>query len=89
MIFLLYKYHAEGVYLLPSSIALSGVEMCLVNAMSRELNLKKFLTPIKAEYDVIVLDCPPTLEMMTINAFAAADSAIVPVQPDTLDFINN
>lgn len=52
VLFLLYKYHAEGVYLLPSSIALSGVEMCLVNAMSRELTLKKFLTPIKAEYDV-------------------------------------
>ena len=79
--------HAEGVDLMPSSIALSGVEMRLVNATSRELTLKKFLVPIKPEYDVIVLDCPPTLGMLTINALAAADSVIVPVQPEYLSVI--
>ncbi len=80
-------HHVEGVHLLPSSIALSGVEMRLVNAMSRELTLKKCLAPIKSEYDVILLDCPPTLGMMTINALAAADSVIVPVQPEYLSVI--
>jgi len=79
--------HAEGVFLMPSSIALSGVEMRLVNAMSRELTLKKYLAAMRPDYDAIVLDCPPTLGMMTINALAAADSVIVPVQPEYLSVI--
>jgi chromosome partitioning protein len=80
-------HHAEGVDLMPSSIALSGVEMQLVNAMSREFMLKKYLAAVKPSYNAIVLDCPPTLGMMTINALAAADSVIVPVQPEYLSIV--
>ncbi|MDR2087740.1 MAG: AAA family ATPase [Clostridiales Family XIII bacterium] len=79
--------HAEGVDLLPSSIELSGLEMRMVNAMSREFALRNYLAEIKPEYDAIVLDCPPTLGMMTINALAAADRVIVPVQPEYLSVI--
>jgi chromosome partitioning protein len=80
-------HHAEGVDLLPSSIALSGLELRMVNATSREALLRKLLQPLKAEYDFIVLDCPPTLGMITVNALAAADSLIVPVQPEFLSVV--
>jgi len=80
-------HHAEGVDLLPSSIALSGLELRMVNATSREALLRKLLAPLKAEYDFIVLDCPPTLGMITVNALAAADSLIVPVQPEFLSVV--
>jgi chromosome partitioning protein len=80
-------HHAEGVDLLPSSIELSGLEMRMVNAMSREFALRNYLAEVKPEYDTIVLDCPPTLGMMTINALAAADRVIVPVQPEYLSVI--
>ncbi len=79
--------HSEGVDLLPSSIELSGIEMRMVNVMSREFVLRSFLKPLKPHYDAIVLDCPPTLGMMTVNALAAADRAIVPVQPEYLSVI--
>ncbi|OGO91718.1 MAG: chromosome partitioning protein ParA [Clostridiales bacterium GWF2_38_85] len=80
-------HHAEGVDLMPSSIELSGLEMRMVNAMSREFALRTYLSEIKPNYDVVVLDCPPTLGMMTINALAAADRVIVPVQPEYLSVI--
>jgi chromosome partitioning protein len=80
-------HHAEGIDLLPSSIALSGLELRMVNATSREALLRKLLQPLKAEYDFIVLDCPPTLGMITVNALAAADSLIVPVQPEFLSVV--
>jgi len=79
--------HAEGVDLMPSSIELSGLEMRMVNAMSREFVLRSYLSEVKSGYDVVVLDCPPTLGMMTINALAAADRVIVPVQPEYLSVI--
>jgi chromosome partitioning protein len=72
---------------MPSSIELSGLEMRMVNAMSREFALRSYLTAVKADYDVIVLDCPPALGMMTINALAAANRVIVPVQPVYLSVI--
>jgi len=65
--------HAEGVDLMPSSIELSGLEVRMVNATRREYILRNYLEQLKPDYDVIVLDCPPTLGMMTINALAAAD----------------
>ena len=77
-------HHAEGVDLLPSSIELSGMEMTLVNAMSREFTLKEYLDRIKHEYDYVIIDCMPSLGMITINALAAADSVIVPVQAQYL-----
>jgi chromosome partitioning protein len=80
-------HNAEGVDLLPSSIELSGLELRMVNVMNREALLRKLLTPLQAEYDFIVLDCPPTLGMVTINALSAADSVIVPVQPEFLSVV--
>lgn len=77
-------HHKEGVDLLPSSIELSGMEMNLVNAMSREFTLKEYLDRIKHEYDYVIIDCMPSLGMITINALAAADSVIVPVQAQYL-----
>jgi len=76
--------HDEGVDLIPSSIELSGMEMNLVNAINRELTLRSYLDLIKYDYDFVIIDCPPTLSMLTINALAAADSAIVPVQAQYL-----
>ena len=76
--------HDEGVDLIPSSIELSGMEMTLVNAMSREFTLRNYLNMIKHEYDFAIIDCMPSLGMITINALAAADSVIVPVQAQYL-----
>lgn len=76
--------HGEGVDLIPSSIALSDMEMRLVTAMSREYTLKNYLGMIQHEYDFVIIDCPPSLSMLTINALAAADSVIVPVQAQYL-----
>lgn len=75
-----YILHAEGCDLIPSSIQLSGIEPSLVNAMSREVLLKRLLSPIKDEYDYILLDCAPSLGLLTINALAAGTSVLVPVQ---------
>ena len=76
--------HPEGVDLMPASIALSGLEVSLVNAMSRESVLKQYLEPMKKEYDFIILDCMPSLGMLTVNALAASDQLIVPVQAQYL-----
>lgn len=73
-------HHVEGVDLIPANIELSGMEMLLVNAMSRETTLKTYLEPLKKYYDYVLIDCMPSLGMLTINALAAADSVIVPVQ---------
>lgn len=73
-------HHDEGVDLVPTNIELSGMEMTLVNAMSREFTLKNYLSGLKKEYDYILIDCMPSLGMLTINALAAADSVIIPVQ---------
>ena len=77
-------HHKEGVDLLPSSIELSGMEMALVNAMSRVFTLRNVLDTVKQDYDHILIDCPPSLSMLTINALAAAHSVIVPVQAQYL-----
>lgn len=76
--------HEEGVELMPASIALSGLEVSLVNTMSRESVLKQYLEPLKKEYDFIILDCMPSLGMLTVNALAAADQLVVPVQAQYL-----
>lgn len=73
-------HHDEGVDLVPTNIELSGMEMTLVNAMSREFTLKNYLSGLKKEYDYILIDCMPSLGMLTVNALAAADSVIIPVQ---------
>ena len=73
-----FSHHAEGVDLIPSNIELAGMEVGLVNAMSREKILKQVLEVNKRSYDFILLDCTPSLGMLTINSLAAADSALIP-----------
>lgn len=77
-------HHDEGVDIIPTNIELSGMEISLVNAMSREQTLKLYLSDLKKDYDYILIDCMPSLGMLTINALAAADSVIVPVQAQYL-----
>ena len=76
--------HREGVDLLPADIELSGVEMALFNAEKRERVLQDVLEPLRSSYDYILIDCTPSLGMMTINALTCADSVIVPTQADFL-----
>ena len=77
-------HHSEGVDLLPSNIELSGFEVRLINAMSRERVLKIYVNEVKKNYDYVLIDCMPSLGMITINALAAADSVIIPTQPHYL-----
>ncbi len=77
-------HHAEGVDLVPANIALAGTEVSLVNAMSRETILKQYLETVRRDYDFILLDCMPSLGMMTVNALAASDQALIPVQANYL-----
>lgn len=77
-------HHPEGVDLVPANIELAGMEVSLVNVMSRECVLKQYLDSVKKEYDFILLDCMPSLGMLTINALAAADNVIIPVQAQYL-----
>ena len=77
-------HHAEGIDLIPANIELAGLEVSLVNCMNREKMLKQVLDSAKREYDFILLDCMPSLGMLTINALAAADAALIPVQAQYL-----
>jgi len=73
-------HHEEGFDVLPCNIELSGLEVSLVNAWSREVVLSKYIERIKDDYDYIIIDCMPSLSLMTINVFSAADRVIIPVQ---------
>lgn len=77
-------HHSEGVDLLPSNIELSGLEVRLINAISRERVLATCINEIKKNYDYVLIDCMPSLGMLTINALAAADSVVIPTQPHYL-----
>ena len=77
-------HHGEGVDLLPSNIELSGLEVRLINAISRERVLKTCINEVIKNYDYVLIDCMPSLGMLTINALAAADSVIIPTQPHYL-----
>ena len=77
-------HHGEGVDLLPSNIELSGLEVRLINAISRERVLKTCMSEVKKNYDYVLIDCMPSLGMLTINALAAANSVIIPTQPHYL-----
>lgn len=72
--------HEEGIDLMPGNIELSGLEVLLVNVMSREVVLRSYVEMVKDRYDYILIDCMPSLGMVTINAFACADSILIPVQ---------
>ena len=77
-------HHAEGVDLMPADIQLSGMEVSLVNAMSRETVLRQYLDTLKGQYSHILIDCQPSLGMLTVNALAAANRIIIPVQAEYL-----
>ncbi len=72
--------HDEGIDLMPGNIELSGLEVSLVNVMSREIMMRSYVDMVKDRYDYILIDCMPSLGMITINAFACADSILIPVQ---------
>ncbi len=73
-------HHEEGIDLVPSEIELSGTEVSLFTSMSREYKLRNYINKVKGNYDFVLIDCTPSLGMLTINALVAADSVIIPVQ---------
>ncbi|MCD8130380.1 MAG: ParA family protein [Lachnospiraceae bacterium] len=77
-------HHEEGVDFVPANIELAGIEVSLVNAMSRETTLRQYLDTVRYQYDHILLDCMPSLGMLTVNALAAADNVLIPVQAQYL-----
>ena len=77
-------HHEEGVDLIPSNLDLSSMETQLVNAMSREKVLSNLIREVKDSYDYVLIDCSPSLGMITVNALTAADSVIIPVQSQYL-----
>ena len=74
------KTNIKNLNICPSNINLAGAEVELVSVMSREQRLKEKLDKIKADYDFIIIDCPPSLGLITLNAFTASDSVLIPVQ---------
>ena len=77
-------HHDEGFDLIPANIELAGLEVSLVNTMNREKMLKQVLENARREYDYILIDCTPSLGMLTVNALAAADTTLIPVQAQYL-----
>ena len=77
-------HHEEGVDFMPANIDLAGTELTLVATMGRETMLSQYIDVISANYDYILIDCPPSLGMLTINALKAANSVIIPVQAEIL-----
>ncbi|MCI6407096.1 ParA family protein [Veillonella caviae] len=72
----------KKLFVAPATIQLAGAEVELVSIVSRETMLKKALAPIRDEYDFIIIDCPPSLGLLTLNAFTAADSVLIPIQTE-------
>ena len=77
-------HHSERVDLMPADIQLSGMEVSLVNAMSREMILRQYLDTLKGQYFHILIDCQLSLGMLTVNALVAANRIIIPVQVEYL-----
>jgi chromosome partitioning protein len=78
-------HHAEGVDLLPANSSLTGIELALAPLIGRETVLRRYVEQLKPLYDYILIDTAPTLDLLTVNALAAADSVIIPVAPKYLD----
>ena len=74
-------HHEEGIDVIPSNKLLSGMDMSLFTVEDREKVLKEYLELLEKDYDYILIDCMPSLGMMTINALSEADSVLIPVQP--------
>jgi chromosome partitioning protein len=70
----------ENLEICPSNINLAGAEVELVSMMSRELRMKEMLETVKEQYDYIIIDCPPSLGLITLNAFTASNSILIPIQ---------
>ena len=70
----------ENLHILPATIELAGAEVELVSAISRETKLKRAIDQIKANYDYVIIDCPPSLGLLTLNSLTAADSVLMPIQ---------
>jgi chromosome partitioning protein len=70
----------EGLFVAPATIELAGAEIELVSSMSREFRLKKALETVSSQYDYILIDCPPSLGLLTVNGLTASNSVIVPIQ---------
>jgi chromosome partitioning protein len=81
---LIQKTQVEGLDLIPSDKNLVGAAVELVNSDDREFRLKKFIEPLRTNYPFILLDCPPSLDLLTLNALAACDSVLVPIQCEYL-----
>ena len=77
-------HHNEGVDLIPTNLELASMEVSLVNAMSREYTMRNSISELKDKYDYILIDCMPSLGMITINALASSDKVIIPVQSEFL-----
>ena len=72
----------KGLHIAPSSLALAGAEIELVPALSRESQLRQAISGALGEYDIIMIDCPPSLGLLTINGLSAADEVMVPIQTE-------
>jgi chromosome partitioning protein len=78
-------HHSDGVDLLPANSSLTGIELALLPLIGRETILRQYIDMVKPFYDYILIDTPPTLDLLTVNTLVAADSAIIPIVPKYLD----
>ena len=80
-------HHEENIDILPANIELAALEVILVNAMRRELVMRDYISRVKSKYDYILIDCMPSLGMITINALSCADSILIPIQASYLSVL--